>query len=164
MIAVREGEPHEVDRAIAVWRESFVADRGDYVVPADYAAKLADRIGRGDVILVFADEGSEAVGMALGEQALENDGRGVPIPGLWHISIVAVLSSRWGQGIGKLVVDEMSAAAARRGYMRAQLWTEVRNQRSRALYAGRGFQHSGRTRVEEGREIMHLERLLLRTT
>jgi GNAT superfamily N-acetyltransferase len=85
---------------------------------------------------------------------------GPPIVGLCHIPLVFVVTRHWGRGIGRQLVESVLRQAAERGFARAQLWTQLDNQRARRLYTGLGFKESGRTKVERGEAILHFERPL----
>ena len=98
--------------------------------------------------------------MALGEQALSDDGRGPPVEWLCHVSMVFVASDRWGEGLGGRLVDALLEEMRKRGFWGAQLWTQTDNARARRLYEGRGFLPSGREKDESGERIMHYRRVL----
>jgi len=102
-------------------------------------------------------EGDVLVSMAVAMPALEDNGRSPrPVPGLLHISSVATLPGRWGEGLGRRVVGAVSSLATRHGYARAQLWTHATNPISRHLYESIGFRHSGRTLEDDfGEPIVH---------
>jgi GNAT superfamily N-acetyltransferase len=110
--------------------------------------------------LLVADDDGRIVGMAVGEQALSNDGTGPPIEGLCHVSMVFVAPERWGEGLGGRLVDALLEEVSGRGYDRAQLWTQNDNARARRLYEHRGFRPSGREKDELGERIVHFERAL----
>lgn len=158
MITTREAKRDEVAPTLAVWREAFRAGRPGYFIPPETETRLFEEIDTGHTFVVLACDGSSVVGMAVASQALEKDGLGAPIPGLCHIGVVAVSPSRWGEGVGGLLVKTTLGSARARGYRRAQLWTRVDNQRGRRLYEREGFRPSGRTKIEDNQEIMHLER------
>jgi RimJ/RimL family protein N-acetyltransferase len=66
---------------------------------------------------------------------------------------------RWGQGIGRRLVDAVLAEAKERDYIRVRLWTDRANQRAQRLYASCGFYQTGRERDDEvGERIVQYER------
>jgi ribosomal protein S18 acetylase RimI-like enzyme len=96
------------------------------------------------------------VGMALGMQALDDDGAGPGLRSLCHVSVVFVHPDRWGQGIGKVLMRRLLAEASDRGFVRYQLWTHADNQRAQRLYEGLGFRRSGRAKDDDlGERIVH---------
>lgn len=98
--------------------------------------------------------------MALMLQALDRDGASSdPLPGLAHVSMVAVRPDRWGQGLGAMVLDSAQREARRRGFIRAQLWTHETNRRAQRLYNRLGWAASGRTKIDDhGERIRHYVR------
>lgn len=74
--------------------------------------------------------------------------------------MVFVLPDRWGQGLGRSLVNRILSEARGRGYRRAQLWTQADNLRALSLYAHAGFTPSGRSKDADGQPIVHLERHL----
>jgi GNAT superfamily N-acetyltransferase len=100
--------------------------------------------------------------MVLVLQALDQDGAGPdPLPGLVHVSMVAVHPDRWGQGLGALVLDVARREARKRGFTRAQLWTHETNRRAQRLYERLGWVASGRTKIDDhGEPIRHYVREL----
>jgi 8-oxo-dGTP pyrophosphatase MutT (NUDIX family)/ribosomal protein S18 acetylase RimI-like enzyme len=97
------------------------------------------------------------VAMAVAMPALQDDAHsGHNVPGLAHISTVATTPARWGEGLGGRVVRAIVLQAIRRGFARAQLWTQATNTAAQRLYEGAGFLPSGRSRPHDsGEEIVH---------
>lgn len=97
------------------------------------------------------------VSMAVALPALEDNARSARLmAGMMHISSVASLPGRWGEGLGRRVVQAVMCLGKRRGYARAQLWTHASNPISRHLYEAVGFVHSGRTMVDDfGEDVVH---------
>lgn len=97
------------------------------------------------------------VAAAVAMPARADDGRSEhAVPGLAHISSVATHPDRWGEGLGGRVVRAVMSHAVRRGYARAQLWTQATNARAHRLYEREGFVRSGRERAEHrGEQIVH---------
>jgi GNAT superfamily N-acetyltransferase len=108
--------------------------------------RLADPAGFG---LLVEDDG-DPVAMALVLQALAQDGASQePLPGVAHVSMVAVRPDRWGQGLGALLLAQVELNARKRGFVRAQLWTHETNRRAQRLYERRGWVASGRTKIDD---------------
>jgi GNAT superfamily N-acetyltransferase len=93
--------------------------------------------------------------MAIVLQALDQDGASSePLPGLAHVSMVAVRPDRWGQGLGAVVLELAQLEARKRGYLRAQLWTHETNRRAQRLYERLGWVASGRTKIDDHDELI----------
>ncbi|MBC3843819.1 GNAT family N-acetyltransferase [Streptacidiphilus sp. 4-A2] len=101
-----------------------------------------------------AAESGPVVGTILGVQGLDQDGAGPPVPGLLHISLLSVAPDRWGQHIGRLLVDQVLDSASARGFEQAQLWTHADNLRANRLYKSMGFRRSGRVRIDDWGELL----------
>lgn len=158
MVQVRIGVPADHGAALAVWAASTSAGASN--VPASTAqAELAKAyLRQPDAFLVVAEDSEEIVGMTVGMQALEDDGKGPPMPGLAHFAMVFVGPGRWGEGIGRCLVKRLVREAHERGYRGAQLWTAPDNLRAQKLYEGLGFRQSGRAATNEfGAPIVHYQ-------
>jgi 8-oxo-dGTP pyrophosphatase MutT (NUDIX family)/GNAT superfamily N-acetyltransferase len=105
-------------------------------------------------------EGDSMLSVAVALPARADDGRSVHnVAGLTHISSVVTHVDRWGEGLGGRVVRGILSAARRRGYARAQLWTQATNEPAQHLYEREGFQRSSRRKVDDfGEEIVHYVR------
>jgi ribosomal protein S18 acetylase RimI-like enzyme len=152
---VRPGGPADTAGALAAWATAIEARRGRPVWPEQHE-RTRGQLGKPDAFLVVADDAGRIVGMAVGMQALADDGAGPPVPGHCHVAAVFVEPDRWGAGIGGRLVDAVLAAAAARGYRTAQLWTQADNSRALRLYASRGFTRSGRSMTLDDELIVHL--------
>jgi ribosomal protein S18 acetylase RimI-like enzyme len=111
---------------------------------------------------LLVEEDDDLLAMALVLQALAQDGASRdPLPGLAHLSMIAVHPDRWGQGLGALVLDLAQLNARKRGFTRAQLWTHETNRRAQRLYERLGWAASGRTKIDDhGERIRHYVREL----
>lgn len=120
--------------------------------------RLADPAG----FALLVEQDGEPVAMALVLQALAQDGASQdPLPGLAHVSMVAVRPDRWGQGLGAHIMDLAQLDAGKRGFTRAQLWTHETNRRAQRLYERLGWAASGRTKIDDhGERIRHYVREL----
>lgn len=152
--------PSDREALLAVWRAAILARRRGRAVPADVEARVRQNLAAPEAMAVMAREGERVVGMALGLPGRADDGAGETIAGLCHVASVYVLPERWGLGLGRVLLEELLRAARRRGYVRAQLWTQADNGRALALYRRLGFALTGREKVDGdlGDRILHLER------
>lgn len=118
------------------------------------------RMGLPGSIGVVARVDGNVVGMAIAVPARENDGAGPNgVPGLIHISMVAVDPRSWGRRLAARVVTVLLDESRQAGFTDAQLWTQVSNTRATALYGRLGFTRSGRTKVDDyGETIAHWTR------
>jgi ribosomal protein S18 acetylase RimI-like enzyme len=157
---IRQGGPADVEPAIAVWVAANEARREGVPPRPEHEARARGHVDNPDAVLFVADDAGEVVGMALGEQALSDDGRGPPVEGLCHVSMVFVAPDRWDEGLGGRLVDTLLEEVREKGFQAAQLWTQTDNARARRLYERRGFMPSGREKDESGERIMHYRRAL----
>jgi ribosomal protein S18 acetylase RimI-like enzyme len=107
---------------------------------------------------ILAREGEEAIGCAHGVAAREGDGDGIVVPGLMHLSAVAVEPAHWRRGIGRALTEKALAIAFEGGYTSVQLWTERTNLSAVALYRSLGFCATGRERIDRDEPIVHFIR------
>jgi GNAT superfamily N-acetyltransferase len=154
-----------------LWRSADAARQAEVGLPSGPVAGAGVAEAEQHVHLRLADpasfallveEAGDPVAMALVLQALARDGAGPdPLPGVAHISMVAVRPDRWGQGLGALVLDRAQHNARNRGFTRAQLWTQETNRRAQRLYERLGWTASGRTKADDhGERIRHYVRAL----
>jgi ribosomal protein S18 acetylase RimI-like enzyme len=129
---------------------------------AEAERQVRRRLGDPASFAQLVEDDGELVAMALILQALDRDGASVdPLPGLAHVSMVAVRPDRWGQGLGAQVLALAQGGARPRGFTRAQLWTHETNRRAQRLYEGLGWEASGRIKIDEyGEQIRHYVREL----
>lgn len=110
----------------------------------------------GTFFVVAEHDDGEIIGVAAGMAGRRGGGTGAVIPGLCHVSMVAVLPAHWGRGLGRELVGLLIARVREHGYDRAQLFTHTDNVRAQALYEGLGFRRTGRTAVSaDGGDIVH---------
>ena len=161
MSTIREGTTDDIDPAMAVFLVSHARGRGGIPVSAEALARARSAFDHPTTFTVVVEHDGEIVGFGLAMQALDDDGAGPPIPGVCHISMIFVAPERWGEGIGRLLVDAMMDEARTRGYPRTQLWTGIDNTRALSLYEHAGFIRSGREKdIDDGARIAHLDRPL----
>lgn len=154
--AIRAGHPSDIDAAVAVWKAANTARRGGVNVPPEHESRVRRYLRKPDTFLAVAAADTGVVGMAVGMQALDDDGAGPPLPGLCHISAVFVHPGSWGRGVGAQLVRQVLAEGRARGYETFQLWTHADNARAQRLYEGLGFVRSGREKNDDfGERIVH---------
>ncbi|MEY9962258.1 ribosomal protein S18 acetylase RimI-like enzyme [Streptacidiphilus sp. MAP12-16] len=156
-VAVREATSSDVDEAVALWTHSHVVRRNGRPLPEAHIDSAHQRMAAPGVLLLLAHETAREpglIGTIIGVQGCEQDGTGTPIPGLLHISLLSVAPDRWGQHVGRLLVEEMLARAPDRGFDQAQLWTHADNLRANRLYKAMAFRRSGRVRVDDWGELL----------
>ena len=163
-VEVREAVPADAEAAVNLWKSSHVIRRNGRPLPEAHIASAYRRMSvPGALLLLALDSGPEGgpdgglpavVGTILGVQGLDRDGLGPAVPGLVHICLLSVAPDRWGQHIGRLLVEQMLLRAAANGYQRAQLWPHADTLRANRLYKAMGFRRSGRVRVDDWGELL----------
>lgn len=149
MVVIRAGTAADAHPAASLVSLADIERRGHSPVDATAPERAARRLADASTFFHVAESRGELVGIAAGMPGRLDGGAGEPIPGLCHISMVAVRPGHWGQGLGKRVLRAVVAEAHQRGFERAQLFTQTVNARARALYEGHGFVLSGRGVVDE---------------
>jgi len=146
--------------AASLWREATDRRRLDAGLVALDEPDVA--LTRPGVFAVGAVEGDELLSLASAMPARADDARSEHnVPGLAHISAVATRPGRWGGGLAGVCVRAVLWQATRRGYARAQLWTQESNAGARRLYEREGFETSGRRKLHDnGEPILHYVREL----
>ena len=152
--------PELAAQAEAVWLSANQARLAALGIPLGAVAEGDDLIVRRlatGAFGVVATDRDEVVAVALAMDAIEDDGKGTDsVPGLMHVSTVAVVPARWGDRLGRLVLGDVLDEGRRRGYERAQLWTHESNLGAQRLYERTGWTPSGRTTMDDhGEAIRH---------
>jgi ribosomal protein S18 acetylase RimI-like enzyme len=171
VLTTRISLPADVAVVVHLWTVANIARQAELRLPlgpvasvGTAEAELQVRSGLADAasFVVLVEDDGELVAMALVVQALAQDGASRdPLPGLAHVSMIAVHPGRWGQRLGALVMDRAQLEARERGFSRAQLWTHVTNRRAQRLYERLGWTASGRTKIDDhGERILHYVREL----
>jgi ribosomal protein S18 acetylase RimI-like enzyme len=155
-LILRAGADADLPAMHELWRRAVRARRGGVEQSSEEAIDASRTLDNGNSFAILAFSGETLVGMGLGLTAREDDGLGPPIPGLCHISMVAVTPGWWGRGIGARIVTDLLDAIRARGYTRAQLWTQHSNSRARRLYERFGFRESGRRKHDDAGEVILL--------
>ncbi len=160
-LAIRRGGSGDVDAAIAIWTRAHAVRYPGYEAPPALRAVVARRMELpGSMLLMASDEGLP-VGAVLLSIARTRQGRGEPIAGLAHLSIVAVLPDRWGRGIATALMRAAIGEATAAGFTHVQLWVADANRRALALYEKLGFKYAGESKLGDlGERISRYERLL----
>ena len=94
-----------------------------------------------------ADSGEKVVGMAAAMPSREDFGEGPLVPGMCYLDLIFVVPEEWGNGIGAMLLDTVIADARGRGFTRIHLLTHDDNFRAQGLYASRGFERTGWSRM-----------------
>jgi ribosomal protein S18 acetylase RimI-like enzyme len=165
--AIRAASHADADAMAEVWVLADGKRRADIGLPATVTVEQArhlvvDRLGRAGSIPVVARDGSQVVAMAIGIPARENDGAGHEIiPGLLHVSLVAVVPTAWGRRLASRMLTTLLDDARLAGYTAAQLWVHESNARAIAVYERLGFTRTSRTKLDiHGDIIAHWHRTL----
>lgn len=169
MLSTRAGGVADAVAVAGLWTAANVARHAEIGLPlgpvagggsAEAEQQVRRRLAEPAGFAVLAEEDGELVAMVLVLQALGHDGASPdPLPGLAHVSMVAVRPDRWGQGLGALILDVARHDARERGFTRAQLWTHETNRRAQRLYERLGWVASGRTKIDDhGEPIRHYVR------
>ena len=160
-VIVRPGLRADFDAAVRVWLAASTARSGGGAPSPERETQIRANLGKPDTLLLVAADVDTIVGMAVARQGRSKGGTGPPIPGLCFISLVYVLRSRWGEGIGGKLVDALLITAQSGGYDRAHLWTRADNLRAHRLYQGRGFHRTGHLNANDrGVPNVQYERIL----
>ena len=118
-MVIRRGGAEDIEPAVAVWLAANTARREGLTPRSEQAARARGHVSNPEAFLLIAEDAGDVVGMALGVQALSDDGAGAPVRGLCHISMVFVAPDYWGRGIGGRLVDALLSEARSRGYDRS---------------------------------------------
>lgn len=166
--AIRAASAADVDSMAEVWVLADGKRRADIGLPATTTIEQArhlvvDRLSRAGSLPVVARDGDQVIAMAIGVQAREDDGAGAEaIPGLLHVSLVAVVPTAWGRRLASRVLMTLLDDARLAGFTAAQLWTPESNARAIGLYERLGFVRTGRTKIDIHDEISsHWYRMLV---
>lgn len=159
-VALRQLSHSDADAFASVWQAATDQRRVDLGLEPISEPGVA--MGRPGAFAVGVVDGDQLLSMSLAMPARADDGRSEHnVPGLAHISSVATLPGRWGEGLGGRCVRAIMCQATRRGFARVQLWTHESNAGARRLYEREGFVLSGKTKLDDhGEPIVHYLREL----
>jgi len=141
-VIVRRVRAHELDSAVAVWREANIA-RGAPHGP-ERTVRIRTKLAAPNA-LPFVALRPGIVGMALAEPGRREDGAGEPDPSLLHISMVFVRPTAQRTGVGLPLVLHILEVARSVGCRRVSVWTARENSPARGLYEKAGMTLTGKT-------------------
>jgi ribosomal protein S18 acetylase RimI-like enzyme len=154
MTTVRRAGMEEISAAVTVWQ----AANPDSTVP-QHADALRRWVRDPDAVLLVAESGGRVVGMVLLLPGRDQDGAGDLVPGLRHLTGLAVRPEDQRSGVGSALLDTALREAADRKATRVTLWTTVDNAAAQRLFVSRGFAPTGRSaRDGGGTAMLHFER------
>ena len=152
MVTYREAEPRDVAALVALVARCDALSPWLDVVPApeQEEERLAQHIGDERHWLVVAEEDGEPVGFA----SLRPYGTDEAC----HLSNLFVEPERWGQGLGRGLLEQAVAELRRRCCPTGTLSTHTANERARRIYERLGWRDTGRRRLNrEGEEMAEYE-------
>jgi len=135
-------QAHELDSAVAVWREANIA-RGAPHGP-ERTVRIRTKLAAADA-LRFVALRPDIVGMALAEPGRLDGGAGELDPSLLHISMVFVRPGAQRTGVGLPLVLHILDVARSVGCRRVTVWTARENSPARGLYEKAGMTLTGET-------------------
>lgn len=139
---IRRASPEQVEAALEVWRAAGAAQGNR--PSAARTAQVLGKLAAPDAVLVVAHEGGVVRGLALGEWGRTSEGEGELVPGLLHLSLVAVHPWWQRQGIGSALAEGLADVAYVRGARQLTGW--ARTEGEAAFLAALGLIPTGRTR------------------
>ena len=154
-VDIRRAQPEEVAAAISVW-----AAANRQPATGGHADRLRAWANEDGARLFVAVDEDRVVGTALSLPGREDGGAGDLVPGLRHLTGVAVLPEHQGRGLGRRLLTATIADARSDGSTRVTLWTDAQNRKAIGLFESLGFHTTERTLDEQGSEMIRLELLL----
>ncbi|MGY5051272.1 N-acetyltransferase family protein [Streptomyces sp. 900105755] len=156
-ITVRPGTATDIEEALTILNAADAQRNGRLPHGGESRVRTRRRLADPDTFFFVAKstEG-DSIGLAAGMSGRQDGGTGLTIPGLCHISMVAVRPEHWGKGVGRQLLQALLSHGRDHGYDRFQLFTHDDNARAQRLYEGIGFTLTGQTAVsDEGESIVH---------
>jgi GNAT superfamily N-acetyltransferase len=152
-----QADSAEIARLWTVANESRQAETGLPLGPvadgdlAEAVTEVGQRLSDPAGFALLVEDDGHPVAVVVVVQGRADDGASPkPMPGVAHVSMVAVHPGHWGSGLGRNVLRAAEDLARKRGFTRAQLWTHDKNQRARNLYSSLGWTPTDRTIGDEG--------------
>lgn len=157
---VRRAGVDEIGAAVMVWQ----AANPDSTSP-QHAGSLRGWASDPGALLLVAETGGCLAGMVLLLPGRDQGGAGVLVPGLCHVTGLAVRPENRRAGIGSALLDTALLEAADREAARVTLWAAQDNGPAHRLFMSRGFAPTGRSARDGGGTVMlHFERVGLPAT
>jgi ribosomal protein S18 acetylase RimI-like enzyme len=156
-VDIRRAEHDEIAAAISVW--ATANRRPPSGGHADRLRSWSEQDGAR--LFIVVDDESRVVGTLLCLLGREADGAGDVVPGLRHITGLAVQPEYQGAGLGRRLLRATIADARSDGITRVTLWTHTHNRRAIHLLESLGFQPTGRTMLDEHGAMLVLLELLV---
>jgi ribosomal protein S18 acetylase RimI-like enzyme len=148
-------DSNDLEMMAGVWSRATLARNPEAPasdVPSVFKL-LQDRSALPDAWFAASTIEQRIIAIVHGLPGRENDGAGNRIPGLMHVSMIAVDPESWGRGYGRTMTEFAIQRARQLGYERVQLWTQISNERAISLYESVGFRASGREDVYQGEPV-----------
>jgi GNAT superfamily N-acetyltransferase len=139
------------------WRSTY---RG--LVPGDYLAGLSVERRSDNWRRLITDAGANRGVLVLEDDTLNGDGLNGDVIGFCHygptrdddvagageVTSIYLLGDRWRRGGGTQLLDAAVSAMTAAGYATATLWVVDGNDRARAFYEARAWEHDGAVKVD----------------
>ncbi|MER6011792.1 GNAT family N-acetyltransferase [Streptomyces bluensis] len=156
-VTVRPGTATDIEEALTILNAADAQRSGRLPRGGESRERTRKRLAGPDTFFFIAQStGGNPIGLAAGMSGRQDGGTGPTIPGLCHISMVAVRPEHWGEGVGKQLLQVLLSHGRNHGYDRFQLFTHADNARAQRLYERMGFTVTGQTAVsDEGEDIVH---------
>jgi ribosomal protein S18 acetylase RimI-like enzyme len=155
-LRLRAGTAADLERIVRVRAQADCAFRRIATMAQADELRTRRYLALPDAFSVVAEKDTDLAGFATAMHGWSDDSASALNPSLCHLGMVFVAPSYWGRGIGAQLVGAMLHAARKRGYDRAQLWTQTFNLRAQRLYLGQGFARTGRSKQDEHGDTIEL--------
>ncbi len=109
---------------------------------------------------VYVADERGMVGMVAAEPGRADDGQGVVLPELVHISMVFVTPGSQRQGVGRLLLQHAFASAAQAGARSVALWTDTDNTPAHRLYETAGMRRTRERQITDAMRWVRYEATL----
>lgn len=158
-LTFRQATSSEVAEVADLELQAIAAQR-PLQITADVSREAREAWNRlfsaGQHSVFVAELDRELVAEAAVTETREEGGSGPPVAGSAHLTSIAVVPSRWGQGVAGRLLDHVVDYLRRQGYEQVECWTESDNTGSVRLYESRGWERTERKRDETtGEQLDH---------